>query len=116
MALIVAAHTSLCGNHIFSAGSDEQRRRYVPRLATGEWIGCWSLTEPEAGSDAAGTRTSAVREGDGWALNGTTPGARAGHCVAGVGDVSQQSERGAVECVHVQQSSVDSPKDVRFHD
>jgi hypothetical protein len=73
-------------NHIFSAGSDEQRRRYVPRLATGEWIGCWSLTEPEAGSDAAGTRTSAVREGDGWVLNGaktfTTNAHEADVCVA----------------------------------
>ncbi|MGC9972057.1 MAG: acyl-CoA dehydrogenase family protein [Bryobacteraceae bacterium] len=86
VALIVAAHTSLCANHIFSAGSDEQRRRYVPRLATGEWIGCWSLTEPEAGSDAAGTRTSAVREGDCWVLNGaktfTTNAHEAEVCVA----------------------------------
>ncbi len=61
--LIVAAHNSLCTNHIFLAGSDEQRRRYIPKLATGEWIGCWSLTEPEAGSDAAGTRTRAVKDG-----------------------------------------------------
>ena len=58
--LIVAAHNSLCTNHIFIAGSDEQQQRYIPKLATGEWIGCWSLTEPEAGSDAAGTRTKAV--------------------------------------------------------
>ena len=56
VALIIAAHNSLCTNHIFLAGSEEQKRRYVPKLATGEWIGCWSLTEPEAGSDAAGTR------------------------------------------------------------
>ncbi len=55
--IIVAAHTSLCSNHIYKMGSDEQRRRYLPKLASGEWIGCWSLTEPEAGSDAAGTRT-----------------------------------------------------------
>jgi alkylation response protein AidB-like acyl-CoA dehydrogenase len=86
VALIVAAHTSLCGNHIFSAGSDEQRRRYVPRLATGEWIGCWSLTEPEAGSDAAGTRTSAVREDGCWVVNGaktfTTNAHEADVCVA----------------------------------
>src|SRR5437660_5905171 len=60
--LIVAAHTSLCSNHIFLAGSDEQKRKYVPRLASGEWIGCWSLTEPEAGSDAAGTRSKAVKQ------------------------------------------------------
>jgi alkylation response protein AidB-like acyl-CoA dehydrogenase len=71
VSLIVAAHTSLCGNHIYEAGNDEQRRRYLPRLATGEWIGCWSLTEPEAGSDAAGTRTQAVRDGECWVLNGS---------------------------------------------
>ncbi len=68
--LIIAAHNSLCTNHIYTAGDDEQRRRYVPKLATGEWIGCWSLTEPEAGSDAAGTRTSAARDGDSWVING----------------------------------------------
>lgn len=68
--LIVAAHTSLCSNHIFIAGDDEQKRRYLPKLATAEWIGCWSLTEPEAGSDAAGTRSTAVRDGDHWLING----------------------------------------------
>lgn len=70
VALTVAAHTSLCSNHIFTAGSEEQKRRYLPKLASGEWIGCWSLTEPEAGSDAAGTRTTAVREGECWVVNG----------------------------------------------
>ncbi|HWQ56127.1 MAG TPA: acyl-CoA dehydrogenase family protein [Bryobacteraceae bacterium] len=84
--IIVAAHTSLCSNHIFKAGSAEQRSRYIPKLATGEWIGCWSLTEPEAGSDAAGTRTTAVRDGDCWALNGaktfTTNAHHADVCVA----------------------------------
>ncbi|HVV46177.1 MAG TPA: acyl-CoA dehydrogenase family protein, partial [Bryobacteraceae bacterium] len=59
--IIVAAHTSLCSNHIYKAGSEEQKKKYLPKLASGEWIGCWSLTEPEAGSDAAGTRTTAVR-------------------------------------------------------
>lgn len=68
--IIVAAHTSLCSNHIYKAGNDEQKRHYLPKLASGEWIGCWSLTEPEAGSDAAGTRTTAVREGDEWVVNG----------------------------------------------
>src|SRR3979411_375270 len=84
--LIVAAHNSLCTNHIYLAGSDEQRRKYIPKLATGEWIGCWSLTEPEAGSDAGGTRTTAVKEGDCWVLNGaktfTTNAHYADVCVA----------------------------------
>jgi len=86
VALIVAAHTSLCTNHIYSAGTDEQRRRYIPRLASGEWLGSWSLTEPEAGSDAAGTRTQAVRDGECWVLNGsktfTTNAHEADVCVA----------------------------------
>src|SRR5438445_1568445 len=84
--IILAAHTSLCSNHIFKMGTDEQRRRYTPKLATGEWIGCWSLTEPEAGSDAAGTRTTAVSDGDCWVLNGaktfTTNAHYADVCVA----------------------------------
>ena len=67
-------------------GTDEQRQRYLPKLASGEWIGCWSLTEPEAGSDAAGTRTTAVRDGDCWVLNGaktfTTNAHYADVCVA----------------------------------
>lgn len=69
--IIVAAHTSLCSNHIYKAGSEEQKQRYLSKLTSGEWIGCWSLTEPEAGSDAAGTRTTAVRDGDQWILNGS---------------------------------------------
>jgi alkylation response protein AidB-like acyl-CoA dehydrogenase len=84
--LIVAAHNSLCTNHIFLAGNDEQRKKYLPKLTTGEWIGCWSLTEPEAGSDAAGTRTTAVRRDGGWVLNGgktfTTNAHYAQVCVA----------------------------------
>ena len=84
--IIVAAHTSLCGNHIYKAGSEEQKRKYLTRLASGEWLGCWSLTEPEAGSDAAGTRSSAVRDEDHWVLNGaktfTTNAHYADVCVA----------------------------------
>jgi alkylation response protein AidB-like acyl-CoA dehydrogenase len=68
--IIVAAHTSLCSNHIYKAGSEEQKQKYLTKLAAGEWIGCWSLTEPEAGSDAAGTRTTAVRDGDCWTISG----------------------------------------------
>src|SRR5580693_2151568 len=84
--LIVAAHNSLCTNHIFIAGSDEQRRKYIPKLATAEWIGSWSLTETESGSDAAGTRTKAVKDGACWVLNGskifTTNAQYADVCVA----------------------------------
>jgi len=71
VALSVAAHISLCTNHIYVAGNDEQRRRYVPKLASGEWIGAWALTEPESGSDAGGTHTRAVLEGDQWIINGS---------------------------------------------
>jgi alkylation response protein AidB-like acyl-CoA dehydrogenase len=85
-ALIVAAHNSLCSNHLYVAGSEEQKRRYLPKLVTGEWIGCWSLTEPEAGSDAGGTRTTAARTEAGWVLNGaktfTTNAHYADVCVA----------------------------------
>ncbi|MBL8213553.1 MAG: acyl-CoA dehydrogenase family protein [Bryobacterales bacterium] len=70
VALIVAAHTSLCSNHIYLAGTEEQKQRYLPKLATGEWIGCWSLTEPEAGSDAGGTRSSALFDDGVWIVNG----------------------------------------------
>jgi alkylation response protein AidB-like acyl-CoA dehydrogenase len=86
VSLIVAAHNSLCTNHIFLAGTNEQRHRYIPKLATAEWIGCWSLTEPEAGSDAAGTRTRATKDGHCWVLNGgktfTTNAQYADVCVA----------------------------------
>ncbi len=86
VALIVAAHNSLCTNHIFLAGNDEQRQKYIPKLATGEWIGCWSLTEAEAGSDAAGTRSTAILKDDEWLLNGgktfTTNAHYADVCVA----------------------------------
>jgi len=86
VALIIAAHNSLCTNHIYLAGNEEQRRKYIPKLATGEWIGCWSLTEPEAGSDAAGTRSTATFKDGEWLLNGgktfTTNAQYADVCVA----------------------------------
>ncbi len=84
--LIVAAHTSLCTNHIYHFGSEEQRRKYVVPLAQGKKLGCWSLTEPEAGSDAGGTRSVAERRDGLWVLNGaktfTTNGHYADVCVA----------------------------------
>lgn len=69
--LSVAAHNSLCSNHIYLAGSEEQKRRFLIPLARGEKIGAWSLTEPTAGSDAGGTRSVAVRDGRDWVLNGS---------------------------------------------
>jgi alkylation response protein AidB-like acyl-CoA dehydrogenase len=81
----VAAHNSLCSNHIFKFGSDEQRRRWLTPLASGKKIGAWSLTEPGAGSDAAGTRSRAERVDGGWILNGaktfTTHGREGDVCV-----------------------------------
>lgn len=86
VAIIVAAHTSLCANHIYLAGTEEQKRRYLVPLARGEKLGCWSLTEPQAGSDAGGTRTTARLDGDTWVLNGsktfTSNGTYADICVA----------------------------------
>lgn len=70
--ITVAAHNSLCANHIYLAGSEEQKKKYIPRLATGESLGAWGLTEPGSGSDAGGARMSAVRKKkNGWVLNGT---------------------------------------------
>jgi alkylation response protein AidB-like acyl-CoA dehydrogenase len=69
--IIVAAHNSLCSNHIWLAGSEEQKQKYIPKLARGEFLGAWGLTEPGSGSDAGGARMSAVRNKKGWLLNGT---------------------------------------------
>jgi len=84
--IIVAAHNSLCTNHIFKFGTEAQKQKYVTPLAQGKKLGCWSLTEPEAGSDAGGTRTVAKRQGDCWVLDGaktfTTNGHHADVCVA----------------------------------
>ncbi len=77
--IIVAAHTSLCSNHIFLAGTEEQKRKYIPKLATGEFIGAWGLTEPNSGSDAGGARMTAVRKGNNWVLNGTKTFCTNGH-------------------------------------
>ncbi len=83
--IIAAAHNSLCTNHIYKFGTEAQRQKYVVPLAQGKKIGCWSLTEPEAGSDAGGTRTTAIRNGSAWLLNGaktfTTNGHYADVCV-----------------------------------
>jgi alkylation response protein AidB-like acyl-CoA dehydrogenase len=77
--IIVAAHTSLCSNHIFLAGSEEQKKKYVSNLATGEFIGAWGLTEPSSGSDAGSARMTARRKGNSWVLNGTKTFCTNGH-------------------------------------
>ncbi len=77
--IIVAAHNSLCSNHIFLAGNEAQKRKYIPKLATGEFIGAWGLTEPGSGSDAGGARMSAMRKGGGWVLNGSKTFITNGH-------------------------------------
>src|SRR3954467_11442134 len=77
--IIVAAHTSLCSNHIFLAGNEAQKKKYVSKLATGEFIGAWGLTEPSSGSDAGSARMTAVRKGNSWVLNGTKTFCTNGH-------------------------------------
>ena len=69
--LSVAAHNSLCSNHILTFASEEQKRRWIPKLATGEWLGAWGLTEHNTGSDAANMNTTAVKDGDDWVITGT---------------------------------------------
>jgi alkylation response protein AidB-like acyl-CoA dehydrogenase len=69
--LTVAAHNSLCTGHIYLTGTDEQKKKWLPKLTSGEWLGAWGLTEPGSGSDAAGMRTTAVKNGSDWVLNGT---------------------------------------------
>jgi len=77
--ITVAAHTSLCSGHIFIAGNEAQKKKYISKLATGEHLGAWGLTEPGSGSDAGGARCSAVRKGDKWVLNGTKTFITNGH-------------------------------------
>ena len=98
--LSVAAHNSLCTGHIRLAGDEDQKRRYLPKLASGEWIGAWGLTEPQAGSDAAGTRATAEwnEAGGCWVLNGTktfnTNGARASLAVVHAVTTPERGNRG----------------------
>jgi butyryl-CoA dehydrogenase len=71
LALSLAAHNSLCTNHILTFGNETQKQKWLPKLATGDWIGAWALTEPNTGSDAGNMSTTAVNDGDHWVLNGT---------------------------------------------
>jgi alkylation response protein AidB-like acyl-CoA dehydrogenase len=69
--LSVAAHNSLCTGHIMSFGNEEQKKKYLPKLASAEWLGAWGLTEPNTGSDAGNMKCTAVKEGNDWIINGT---------------------------------------------
>ncbi|RYF85033.1 MAG: acyl-CoA dehydrogenase [Chitinophagaceae bacterium] len=69
--LSVAAHNSLCTGHILAFGNEEQKQRWLPKLATAEWIGAWGLTEPNTGSDAGNMKCTATKDGDNWIINGT---------------------------------------------
>jgi alkylation response protein AidB-like acyl-CoA dehydrogenase len=71
LTLSVAAHNSLCTNHIYKFANDEQRKHWIPKLATGQWIGAWGLTEPNTGSDAGRMKCVATEDGDSWVINGT---------------------------------------------
>jgi len=79
MGITVAAHNSLGSNHIFLASNEEQKQKYMPRLASGEWLAAWGLTEPGSGSDASSARTTAVKKGDRYVLNGTKTFITNGH-------------------------------------
>jgi len=83
--VIVSAHSSLGSWPILGLGTEDQRARYLPKMATGQWLGCFALTEPQAGSDAAGQKTRAVLDGDSYVINGTknfiTNGPEAGVCI-----------------------------------
>src|ERR1700733_3263517 len=68
--IIGGSHNSLCTNHIFLAGNDAQKKKYVSKLASGEWLGAWGLTEPGSGSDAGGVGTTPTKTAEGWVLNG----------------------------------------------
>jgi len=85
LALTVASHNGLGTGHILIFGNDAQKKKYLPKAASGEWLAAWALTEPGSGSDSAGLRTTAVRDGDDWVLNGTkmfiTQGSVGGFCV-----------------------------------
>jgi alkylation response protein AidB-like acyl-CoA dehydrogenase len=85
LALTVASHNGLGTGHILAFGNDEQKKKYLPKAARGEWLAAWALTEPGSGSDSAGLRTTARRDGDKWILNGTkmfiTQGSVGGFCV-----------------------------------
>ncbi len=96
--VIVSAHSSLGSWPILGTGDESQRQQYLPKMATGEWLGCFALTEPQAGSDAAGQKTRAVRDGDWYVINGTknfiTNGPEAGVCILFANTAPDQGHHG----------------------
>ena len=98
VALIVASHNSLCAAHILNSGNEEQKKKYLPSLASGKTLGAWALTEPGSGSDAAALKTRATLDGDHWLLNGekqfTTQGSTAGVYVIMASTDPSQGKRG----------------------
>jgi len=98
LALTIASHNGLGTGHILRFGSEAQKQKYLPKAVTGEWLAAWALTEPGSGSDAAGMRTTAVRKGDGWVLNGTkmfiTQGSVGGFCVVLASTESARKQKG----------------------
>jgi alkylation response protein AidB-like acyl-CoA dehydrogenase len=94
----IAAHNSLCSNHVYQFGSEAQKEKYLKPLASGEHLGAWGLTEPNAGSDASGTRTTAVRRDGGWLINGSknfiTHAIHADTCVAFASDDRSKHSKG----------------------
>ncbi|MDO9021516.1 MAG: acyl-CoA dehydrogenase family protein [Deltaproteobacteria bacterium] len=98
LALTIASHNGLGTGHILRFGNEAQKQKYLPKAVTGEWLAAWALTEPGSGSDAAGMRTTAVRQGDGWVLNGTkmfiTQGSVGGFCVVLASTEASRKQKG----------------------
>ncbi|MGZ3449296.1 MAG: acyl-CoA dehydrogenase family protein [Polyangiales bacterium] len=98
LALTVASHNGLGTGHILSFGNEAQKKKYLPKAATGEWLAAWGLTEPGSGSDAAGMRTTAKKDGDHWVIDGTkmfiTQGSVGGFCVVLAKTASEKRQRG----------------------
>ncbi|MGZ3424759.1 MAG: acyl-CoA dehydrogenase family protein [Polyangiales bacterium] len=98
LALTVASHNGLGTGHILSFGNEAQKKKYLPKAATGEWLAAWGLTEPGSGSDAAGMRTTAKKDGDYWVIDGTkmfiTQGSVGGFCVVLAKTASEKRQRG----------------------
>jgi len=98
LALTVASHNGLGTGHVLAFGNDEQKKKYLPKAASGEWLAAWGLTEPGSGSDAAGMRTTAKRDGDDWVINGTkmfiTQGSVGGFCVVLAKTTPERKQKG----------------------